>query len=72
MIPALGGPVTLCVAAWGIVMIRLGLDPFSDGGEFEAVLAGKAFEGNWLLEHMNNRDRDANDPLRSITETYTW
>lgn len=58
----------------------IGVAPLIDGIDFEAILADKAFDANWLLEEMNERGASVvisqmpgrKAPLDIDGEIYKW
>ncbi len=58
----------------------IGVDPLIDGVEFDAMLADKAFDSNWIIKNMNDRGAvicisqraQRKNPLQIDEEVYKW
>ena len=58
----------------------VGVAPLIEGIEFDAILADKAFDSNWIIEEMNERGArivisqrpQRKHPLQIDTEIYKW
>jgi|TARA_R110002012_G_C11455435_1_gene592203 transposase len=58
----------------------IGVAPLIDGIDFEAILADKAFDANWIIEEMNERGASVvisqmprrKAPLDIDREIYKW
>lgn len=58
----------------------VGVAPLIDGVEFDAFLADKAFDSNWIIENLNNRGAKIvvsqhprrSNPIKIDAEMYKW
>ena len=58
----------------------IGVAPLIEGVEFDALLADKAFDANWIIEEMNERGTQIvisqrpqrKEPLNIDEEIYKW
>ena len=58
----------------------IGVVPLIEGVEFDAILADKAFDSNWIIEEMNDRGAQIvisqrpqrKKPLQIDKEIYKW
>lgn len=58
----------------------IGVEPLIDGIDFEAILADKAFDANWIIDEMNERGAQIvisqmpgrKVPLNIDREIYKW
>jgi transposase len=58
----------------------IGVAPLIDGIGFDAILADKAFDANWIIEEMNERGAQIvisqrpkrKNPIRIDKEIYKW
>ena len=58
----------------------IGVAPLIDGIEFDAILADKAFDANWIIEEMNDRGAQIvisqrpkrKHPIAIDEEVYKW
>lgn len=58
----------------------IGVEPLIKGVKFDAILADKAFDSNWIIEEMNERGAkivisqrpQRTAPLRIDAEIYKW
>lgn len=58
----------------------VGVAPLIEGVEFDALLADKAFDSNWIIENLNDRGAKIvisqhprrSNPLQIDTEMYKW
>ena len=58
----------------------IGVAPLIEGVAFDAILADKAFDSNWIIEEMNDRGAQIvisqrpqrKNPLQIDTEIYKW